>query len=179
MARTVGDVALLHSVISGRHLVAPGSPRGVRLGVHRHWFFADLDADTAAVTTAALDRLRRAGIEIVEVDMPRLGELEAQVSFPVAVVEAHDDLVSYLREWSTGVSIDEVVAQIASVDINAIYQSMVLPVMLPGPAGMQDARPAYQHALTAAWPCLPASAVPGCRLAWRSTGPTTATTACW
>lgn len=154
MARTVGDVALLHSVIVGRPVAAACSLKGVRLGIHRHWFFAGLDADTALVTARALDRLRVAGVELVEVDMPRLGELEAMVSFPVAVVEAHDDLVSYLREWSTGVSIEQLVAGIASADVRAIYETMVLPVQLPGATGMQDARPAYQQALAVWRPAL-------------------------
>ena len=154
MARTVGDVALLHSVIGGRPVAKACAPKGVRLGVHRRWFFAGLDTDTAAVTAAALDRLRAADMEIIEVDMPDLGALEAQVSFPVAVVEAHDDLVRYLREWSTGVSIEQVVAQIASADVRVIYETMVLPVQLLGAAGMQDARPAYQHALAVARPAL-------------------------
>ena len=50
MAQTVADVALLHSVITGRGVPTPASLSGVKLGVYRAYFFKDLDPDTRAVT---------------------------------------------------------------------------------------------------------------------------------
>src|SRR5437763_3725862 len=65
MARTVSDVALLDAVITGGAVPAPASLGGVKLGVYRAYFFADLDPDTKAITDAALDKLRQAGATIV------------------------------------------------------------------------------------------------------------------
>src|SRR6187200_981918 len=46
MARTVADVALLDSVITGTRLATAAPLSGVKLGVYRAYFFKDLDADT-------------------------------------------------------------------------------------------------------------------------------------
>src|SRR5687768_3753261 len=65
MARTVADVALLDAVITGGTAPSPAPLRGVKLGVYRAYFWGDLNADTRAVTEAALDKLRGAGVTIV------------------------------------------------------------------------------------------------------------------
>ena len=54
-----------------------------------------LDDDTKAAFTAALDKLKAAGVTVVDVDMPKLAELNGQVGFPVALYEAYDDMVAY------------------------------------------------------------------------------------
>src|SRR5206468_2167675 len=62
MARTLADVALLDSVVMHGKVPPAASLSGVRLGVYRGYFFADLDADTKAVIDRALDRLKAAGV---------------------------------------------------------------------------------------------------------------------
>jgi indoleacetamide hydrolase len=153
MAQTVADVALLDSVIAGGS-VTPASLRGVKLGVYRAYFFADLDADTKAVTDAALEKLRQAGVTIVEVDMPRLKALNDAASFPVALYEAYDDLKTYLERHRAGVSVEQVAAAIASKDVKATYDGLVVPRKLPAPAGVVDAAPLYQEAMQRARPAL-------------------------
>src|SRR5947199_9657010 len=81
MARTLADLALLDSVVMHGKAPPVASLSGVRLGVNRGYFFADLDADTKAVIDRALDRLKAAGVTIVEVDMPELKTLNDRVSF--------------------------------------------------------------------------------------------------
>src|SRR5438270_4203949 len=68
MARTVADVALLDAVITGGSVPGPAPLAGVRLGVHRGYFFADLDPDTKAVVEGALTKLVQAGVTIVDVE---------------------------------------------------------------------------------------------------------------
>ena len=158
MARTVSDVALLDAVITGGAVPAPASLRGVKLGVYRAYFFADLDPDTKAVTDAALDKLRQAGATVVDVDMPDLKKLNDAASFPVALYEAYDDLKAYLAKYQTGKTVEQVAQQIASKDVKGTYDGLVVPRKLPGPnntvvdaapiyaAAMRDARPAlHQH----------------------------------
>lgn len=154
MARTVADVALLDAVITGARAPAPASLRGVRLGVYRAYFFDNLDEGTRAVTERALERLRAAGAEIVEVDMPRLNALNGAVSFPVAVYEAYDDLAAYLREHRTGLTVEQVTAAIASKDVQGAYKGMVVPRKLVGPKGAVDAKPAYEAAIATHRPAL-------------------------
>ncbi len=154
MARTVADVALLDSVITGAGVLAPAALRGVRLGVYRAYFFKDLDADTRAVTEAALDKLRRAGATIVEIDMPALEQTNDAASFPVALYEAYDDLKAYLDKYQTGLSVEQVAAQIASKDVKGTYDGLVLPRKLPVPNGVVDAAPVYAAAMKDARPAL-------------------------
>jgi indoleacetamide hydrolase len=155
MAQTVGDVALLDSVIAGGEAKA-ASLKGVKLGVYRAYFFADLDADTKAVTEAALDKLRQAGVTIVEVDMPHLKTLNDAASFPVALYEAYDDLKAYLERHRVGITVEQVAAAIASKDVKATYDGLVVPRKLPAPNGVVDALPLYGPAMQQARPALQA-----------------------
>ena len=153
MAQTVADVALLDSVIAGGS-VTPASLRGVKLGVYRAYFFADLDGDTKTVTDAALEKLRQAGVTIVEVDMPQLKTLNDGASFPVALYEAYDDLKAYLERHRVGLSVEQVAAAIASKDVKGTYDGLVVPRKLPAPNGVVDAAPIYQAAMQQARPAL-------------------------
>lgn len=154
MAQTVADVALLDSVIAGGSVATPASLRGVKLGVYRAYFFADLDPDTRAVTDAALEKLRQAGVTIVEVDMPQLKALNDGASFPVALYEAYDDLKIYLERHRVGLSVEQVAAAIASKDVKGTYDGLVVPRKLPAPNGVVDAAPIYQAAMQQARPAL-------------------------
>jgi Asp-tRNA(Asn)/Glu-tRNA(Gln) amidotransferase A subunit family amidase len=153
MAQSVADVALLDSVIAGGS-ATPASLKGVKLGVYRAYFFADLDADTRAVTEAALDKLRQAGATIVEVDMPELKALNDAASFPVALYEAYDDLKSYLERYRVGLTVEQVAAAIASKDVKGTYEGLVIPRKLPAPSGVVDAAPIYNAAMQQARPAL-------------------------
>ncbi len=154
MGQTVADVALLDAVITGGRAPEPAPLSGVRLGVNRAYFFKDLDVDTKAVTEAAFEKLRRVGVIIVEVDMPDLQKANDAASFPVALYEAYDDLKAYLAKYQTGVSVEEVAAQIASKDVKGTYDGLVIPRKLPTPNGVVDAAPAYAAAMREARPAL-------------------------
>src|SRR5438477_11089238 len=154
MAQTVVDVALLDPVVMHGKIPPTASLSGVRLGVYRAYFFADLDPDTKAITDAALDKLRQAGATIVEVDMPALKKLNDAASFPVALYEAYDDMKAYLAKYQTGKTMEQVAQQIASKDVKATYDGLVVPRKLPGPNGVLDAAPAYQAAMSQGRPAL-------------------------
>ena len=154
MARTVAGVALLDAVITGGNLAAPVPLGGVRLGVHRGYFFADLDADTKAVVDSALLKLQQAGVTIVEVDMPDLVKLNNAASFPVALYEAYDDLKAYLAKYVPGKTVEQVAQTIASKDVKATYDGLVVPRKLPAPNGVVDAKPIYEAAIKDARPAL-------------------------
>jgi indoleacetamide hydrolase len=154
MARTVADVALLDSVITGTRLATAAPLSGVKLGVYRAYFFKDLDADTETVIAAAIAKLRAAGVTIVEVDMPDLQKLNDAASFPVALYEAYDDLKAYLTRYQVGKTVEQVAQQIASKDVKATYDGLVVPRKLPAPNGVVDAAPAYKAAMEEGRPAL-------------------------
>jgi mandelamide amidase len=154
MGQTVADVALLDSVITGGRPPAPAPVSGVRLGVYRGYFFKDLDVDTRAVMEASFEKLRRVGITIIDVEMPDLQKANDAASFPVALYEAYDDLTAYLAKYQTGLSVEQVAAAIASKDVKATYDGLVVPRKLPAPNGVVDAAPAYAAAMRDARPAL-------------------------
>ncbi len=145
MAREVADLVLLDTIITGaRDKVAPASLRGLRVGVPRAVFWKNLDPETERVATAALDRLRGAGAEVVEVDMPGLAELNGKVSLPVALYEANVDLTRYLKRYRIPLDIKGLAERIASPDVKGLFASAIVP-------GAKDAIPekVYRAALAA------------------------------
>ena len=143
MAREVADLVLLDGIITGaRDKVTAAPLRGLRVGVYRDVFWKNLDAETERVATAALDRLREAGVEVVEVDMPTLAELNAKVSFPVALYEAAEDLPRYLRRFRIPLDLKGLAERIASPDVKELFASAIVP-------GAKDAVPerVYREAL--------------------------------
>ena len=143
MAREVADLVLLDTIITGaRDKVAPAALPGLRVGVPRAVFWKNLDAETERLATAALDRLRGAGVELLEVDMPGLAELNAKVSFPVALHEANVDLTRYLKRYRIPLDLKGLAERIASPDVKGLFASSIVP-------GAKDAIPVkvYRDAL--------------------------------
>jgi len=156
MAATMADVALLDRVIAGGDAIAPADLSQVRLGIVRSMLI-NLDADTEAAFQGAVAKVRAQGVTVVEIEMPQLAELNGQVSFPVALYEAYDDLVAYLKHTGTGLTIEAVAAQIASADVKGTYDGLVIPRKLPAPDGtLVDAKPVYDAAIKTARPALQA-----------------------
>lgn len=154
MAVSVADVALLDRVIAGGGAIRSADPKRLRLGVNAA-LLANLDADTRTAFDAALAAIKSTGATVVEVDMPRLMELNAAVGFPVALYEAYDDMVAYLKAGGSGKTIADLAREIASPDVKGTYDGLVIPRKLPGPDNtVVDARPAYDAAMKTARPAL-------------------------
>ena len=150
MARTVADLVLLDTVITGaKGKVAPAKLKGLRLGVETTYFWKGLQSDTEKLSRAALDKMKAAGVEIVEVQMPALADLNNKVSFPVAIYEANVDLAKYLKKYAIPLDVKGVAAQIRSPDVKGIFEGSVVPgAPKPMPAEAYKAalktRPALQ-----------------------------------
>src|SRR5205807_2123082 len=77
--------------------------------------------------------------------------------FPLALYEAYDDMVAYLKKSGTGVTIEDLAKSIASPDVKGTYDGLVIPRKLPGPNNtVVDAKPAYDEAMKTARPALQA-----------------------
>src|SRR6478609_2542801 len=156
MAATMADVALLDRVITDGAAVAPADLKQVRIGIEKT-MLANLDSDTETAFRASIDKLKSAGVTVVDVEMPKLGELNGQVGFPLALYEAYDDMVAYLKHTGTGITIEELAKQISSPDVKGTYDGLVIPRKLPGPNNtVVDAKPAYEAAMATARPALQA-----------------------
>ena len=156
MASTVADVAILDRVITGGGAIAPAALKDVRIGIVSP-MLANLDGDTDKAFHSAIDKLKANGVTVVDVEMPKLAELNGQVGFPVALYEAYDDMVAYLKHTGTGITIEALAKSIASPDVKGTYEGLVIPRKLPGPNNtVVDAKPAYEAAIKTARPALQA-----------------------
>ena len=146
MARTVADIALLDGVVTG-----DGPLPGVALGDLRIGLpaccWAGLDHGLETIARSALDRLKAAGVTLVDIDMPDLFVLSDQISFAVALHEPLEDLPAWLIANDAPVkTVAEVAARIASPDVRAAYEAILADAFGPQyHAAMSTLRPQLQH----------------------------------
>ncbi|SDS64132.1 indoleacetamide hydrolase [Bradyrhizobium canariense] len=144
MGRTVADVALLDSVITGTPMAEAEPLRGKRLGIPAA-FWSGLDRDVEAVARAARAKLRDAGVVLVDADIAGLFEQNAKVSFPVALHEPIDDIAAYLKASGIeGITLADIAAKIASPDVKGAFGAITADAF----------GAAYQDAITVQRPAL-------------------------
>jgi mandelamide amidase len=150
MARGIGDLIVLDRIMAGDS--APRQPvalDGLRLGVPRDYFFADLDAGVAGVIEASLSALSRAGVRLVEADVPDLAPMVEAIGFPVVLFEVMRDLPDYLRRSGCGIDLDALIEGVGSPDVRAIFDSQRGAEAMPEAAyraAMDEHRPALRRA---------------------------------
>jgi indoleacetamide hydrolase len=98
---------------------------GVRLGVVRNHYYAELHPEVDRVTEAALTRLKDAGVELVEEEIPGLVDLWQGATFPIIQHETRPTITEYLEKFGTGVTWDQLLAN-ASDDIRRDFGLFVL-----------------------------------------------------
>ncbi len=127
MARSVSDLILLDSVITRDWRNTPTvAPRKIRLGIVPE-MFQNIDAETLQLVNQALDKLRRAGVEIVQLQAAGFLDLDNQSGFPIALFEATRDIGTYLSTYGTGVTLSQLAAQIASPDVKFVFDTFLVP----------------------------------------------------
>jgi len=148
MARNVADIALLDSLMAGGEVLLPKPARTIRLGI-APWFWQALDEEVSQQAHAALARLRDAGVTLVAVEMPGLEEANAAVSFPVVMHEGKHDLIDYLQAHDTRLTLQDIVQHIASPDVRAIFEHVIVPGVIPDNDGnLVPLTPLYQQAVS-------------------------------
>jgi len=152
MATSVADVILLDQVVSGSSMPADVvGPAGLRLGVPGAFFNDNIDAETRQVIESALQRLRDAGVILIDADIDNIGGLIAQTSFPIVFYEVVRELPAYLDEYRTGVSYERLVRQIASPDVQGVFGLLADggPIDDDGYAAAQTARDSMKNTFDA------------------------------
>jgi indoleacetamide hydrolase len=124
IARTVSDLILFDSVLVGEPPAGRRqSLKGVRLGVVRDYWFADLDPEVTRITELAFRRLQDDGAEIVETTLPKLNELVDRTIGPMIAYDMKPALTRYLRRNAPGVRFDSVINQ-ASKEVQDDYADL-------------------------------------------------------
>lgn len=126
-ARTVADLALFDAVLAhDSRPIEPASLNGVRLGLVKDYWFSGLDSEVERVTNLALARLKDAGAEIIDTQLPGVARL---IDLTTDQVQNHDvrfALARYLKDYGAGVTLEELIER-ASPDIQSVFRSDVLP----------------------------------------------------
>jgi Asp-tRNA(Asn)/Glu-tRNA(Gln) amidotransferase A subunit family amidase len=126
-ARDVADLALFDAVGSTDRRPLEALPlKGLKLAVARGFFYAGLDPEVERLTEAALAKLRAAGAELVEAEVPDLGTLIGLITDQVQDHDVRVELPEYLRTYGAGVSFETLVSR-ASTDIRETFAHEVLP----------------------------------------------------
>lgn len=140
MTRSVADCALIDRVVTGAGGdTTATSLRGTRIGVPRRHFWEDLEPELARICENVLDRLKNAGVTLVDVDLSEEVALDAEAGFPIALFETVADLNVYLTHHQLGFDFAALAARVASPDVKGILQS------LTGPGAVSEE--AYRKAL--------------------------------
>jgi len=128
LAGSVAEVALVDSVMTGSIVPDPVDLQGIRLGVPREGFYANLNPEVAAHTSAALDRLADAGAELVEVRVIAAHELDNACGFTIVLCELEHALPEYLATLPAPhgkLTLAEVIAEVSSPDVRKIVERML------------------------------------------------------
>lgn len=150
IARSVEDIRLLDRVMSGKDGLSERiSLKGLRLGLPRAYFYEPLDPAVRECAEAALSALRKAGVELIEADIPDIGKLDEAVSFPVALHEFIRDLQAYLDDNDIALSLRDICDGVGSPDVRGLFEALL------GEGAMPVA--VYQEAMTVHRPLLQAA----------------------
>lgn len=121
MARSVADLLLLDGVLSGdASAPTPIVLRGLRLGLPQEYFWDDVDPGVRRVADAALDALRAAGVEIVPASVAGFVQASGEAGFPIALFEFVRDMTRYLRDKQRGITFEQLIAGIGSLDVKGL-----------------------------------------------------------
>lgn len=154
MAHTVSDIILIDQLITREPKKEPLQPHQIRLGINP-FFWNHLDEDVHQQTHIALGLLKDAGVEIVTVDMPNLDELNHAISFPVVIYEGKYDLIQYLKHHHIDLTLESVINQISSPDVQALFKQNILPQLIQDQTGqLVPVLPLYKKAISEARPQL-------------------------
>ena len=158
MARSVMDLILLDAIMAGDAVPADKvSLQGLRLGIARSYYWADLDDEVARIVGDAVEKLRAAGAEIVDIDLaPLPGDaFVARRCRAIHLYEVRGDLTRYLAQRGGKFGFDAVVAGISSPQVKSAFERFVTGPQAPSreiyEAVMSEYRPSLQSAFREAF----------------------------
>lgn len=123
-ATSVGDLALVDAVITGRSPAVPATAtadlHGMRLGIPVAGFFDGLDPQVEHVVQRTLAQLEHAGATLVDVDLSQVIEIDQRCGFPISFYEAAREIPRYvagLGERYRSLSLAEIAEAAQSPDV--------------------------------------------------------------
>jgi len=131
LARSVCDLALFDSVVSGEPVsITAKTLEGLRLGLCPDFFQADLDSEVERVTNEAFEKLREAGVTLVEAKAPEIFKAAPDVALTIILYETVPAFAQFLDEQQTGLSFEQMFAQMGE-GLRAAMKSLAVPPNRP------------------------------------------------
>lgn len=109
MARSVDDLILMDTLITGQKSPSIETLAGLRIGLPRLRFFDGLDSRVAAVVEAELDRLSKLGVVFVDADLPDHLLDSSIVIDTLREWELRRDMEAYLETTSLSLCFDDLI----------------------------------------------------------------------
>ena len=131
MARSVADLALLDQVISGEDENENVELSSLRLGIYEDFFCTDADPEILTVYEREVARLKDAGVDIVNVEIPELEETIADAGQGISLYEVVRSLPKYLDDVGAEVSIEDVFDQVAASGLGSFLNSLLAERAFP------------------------------------------------
>jgi mandelamide amidase len=151
MARTVDDCVLLDGIVTGGPTaLAPAQLRGLRIGVPRGHFWANLEAELADLLEDALRRLRDAGAVLIDGDIAAVGALDGTAGFAISLHETVVALDRYLAEHGSSLDFAGLVRRVKSPDVRVTLENLLGAGAVPE-AAYREALDTHRPALRAAY----------------------------
>jgi mandelamide amidase len=141
-ARTVPDLALLDAVVTGdTRLAAASSLRGVRLAVSPAYYLSGLHPETERVMQSALQRLKDAGADIVEAEVPGLADMINAMNFQIQTYDTVPSVRAYLKDQGTDIAFEDILGQMGP-GVRWVFENFSLPggQYYPARQAYEDAR---------------------------------------
>lgn len=148
LASNVVDVVKIDSLLRP-NATPPASFKGpIRLGVVNE-FWESSSSEVMAACQAALIRIEKSGIQLVDVSLKNVAKLAPKCGGPIVMHEHLTALTQYLLAYDIGVSYSDIQKSIASPDIKKLLDAFIAPQLIPNLAGELEALyPIYQQAVT-------------------------------
>lgn len=153
MARSVEDLILVDAIVNGYDPaeIKPLNLKGLRVGVPEYPLWQNLDAETAGVMEAALQKLVTAGAVSVKVDLPlpNVHNLNLYVDFFIVLHECRRDFSKYLEPY--GLTLNDVARRIADPEIKAYFADILLNKNIETEKGYAEAMQTYRPLMVKSW----------------------------
>ena len=112
-ARCVEVIQKVHKTIIPSYSPTVRQLTGLRVGIPRQYFYDTLDSEVSRVTEAAIELLKKSGIELVEANFPpELSDELMRSYFDLSMYETAHMIPKYLQEEKAPVTFDELCEQI-------------------------------------------------------------------
>ncbi|WP_321816580.1 MULTISPECIES: indoleacetamide hydrolase [unclassified Paraburkholderia] len=129
IARSVDDIALLDAILAGDTLqaVERQSDRPIRLAVPRSTLWQGLEPEVERVMDVALEKLKRAGVELVDIDLNAYPGFFDKEHALIAKYEFRFAMQEYIDANGHALTLEEIVSEIGSPDVAEIARYITLP----------------------------------------------------